>query len=55
MKMTIKMFPGFGWIETLRSKFGPILTNKVPILIITVVLLFSYSSMKKNQKDSADF
>ena len=24
-----KMFPGFGWIETRRSKFGPIFSDKV--------------------------
>ena len=29
MKTAIKMFPGFGWIETQRTKFGPIFNNKV--------------------------
>ena len=29
MNMAIKMFPGYGWIETRRSKFWPIFSNKV--------------------------
>ena len=28
-KTAIKMFRGFGWIETQRSKFWPIFRNKV--------------------------
>ena len=26
-KMALEMFLGFGWIETPRSKFGPIFSN----------------------------
>ena len=63
MKMAIKMFPGFGWIETRRSKFGPFLVIEYikncsyqNISIIKVVLLFLYYSMKRKiQKNSETF
>ena len=29
MKMSVKMFPGFGWIETQRSKFAKIRVFRV--------------------------
>jgi hypothetical protein len=58
MKMAINMFPGFGWIETGRSKFRPI--NKIKnfknyssqnMSMIKVVLLFLYSSTKKKLRE----
>jgi hypothetical protein len=41
MKTAIKMFPGFRWIETRRSKFGPIFSNK-STLKITVIKICQY-------------
>ena len=43
MKMAIKMFLVFGWIETQRSKFGPIFSNKVPTLKIIVIKICQQS------------
>ena len=60
--MSIKMFPRFGWIETRRSKFGPIFSNKVQLSKYVNnkscfhVFIFSYSSMEKIRNiRSADF
>jgi hypothetical protein len=36
MKMAIKMLPGFGWIETRRSKFGPIFSNTCALKITVI-------------------
>ena len=57
------MFPGFGWIETQRTKFGPIFNNKVhqKLQLSKYVNNKSCSPIsiffneKKIQKDSADF
>ena len=63
LKSAIKMFPGFGWIETQRSKFGPIFSNKVhkKLQVSRYVNDKSYSPIfiffdeKKNQKVLANF
>jgi hypothetical protein len=63
MKMAIKMYPGFGWIETRGQNLGP-------FLVIRYINNYSYEKYvnnkscfpifisfneEKNQKDSADF
>ena len=57
MKITIKIFSGFGSIETFISKFGPLLVIKFikkysyqNMSMIKCVLLSLYSSMKKKSR-----
>ena len=62
MKTAIKMFSGFGSLETRRVKFGPIFSNKVhkKLQLSKYVNdkscspIFIYFN-EKNQKDSVNF
>ena len=49
MKTDIKMFPGFRWIGTQRSKFAKIRVFKVDYVILALFLLPKLRSVAQNE------